>query len=358
MVYIKKEWVGSENPLEGDPGSTPITESALDHLETQYDEAVAYTNAQVAGLTKTSVGLGNVDNTSDANKPVSSATQTALNGKANTSHTHTVANVTGLQAGLDAKANTVHGHAIADVTGLQADLDGKASASHTHTIANVTGLQAALDDREFPLVAGANITINRSDPENPVISAAGGSGGAAAWGSIGGTLTNQTDLVTALGQKQNTIANSDGITEGTTNLFLTGAERTKIAGVAAGATANATNAQLRDRTTHTGTQSADTVVDGATNKVFTATEKTKLAGVATGATANQTDATTNAAIALKANAANPVFTGTVTVPDGALSIADTAGLQAALNAKATVIVNPTEGQKTAAADGTIFLYTD
>jgi hypothetical protein len=32
-------------------------------------------------LTKDDVGLGNVDNTSDANKPISSATQTALNGK-------------------------------------------------------------------------------------------------------------------------------------------------------------------------------------------------------------------------------------------------------------------------------------
>ena len=35
------------------------------------------------GITKTDVGLSNVDNTSDANKPVSSATQTALNLKAN-----------------------------------------------------------------------------------------------------------------------------------------------------------------------------------------------------------------------------------------------------------------------------------
>lgn len=35
----------------------------------------------VAGITKTMVGLGNVDNTSDVNKPVSSAQQTALNGK-------------------------------------------------------------------------------------------------------------------------------------------------------------------------------------------------------------------------------------------------------------------------------------
>lgn len=32
-------------------------------------------------LTKSDVGLGNVDNTSDASKPISTATQTALNGK-------------------------------------------------------------------------------------------------------------------------------------------------------------------------------------------------------------------------------------------------------------------------------------
>ena len=35
-------------------------------------------------LDKTAVGLGNVDNTSDLNKPISTATQTALNGKQNT----------------------------------------------------------------------------------------------------------------------------------------------------------------------------------------------------------------------------------------------------------------------------------
>ena len=36
-------------------------------------------------LDKTDVALSNVDNTSDANKPVSTATQTALNLKVNTS---------------------------------------------------------------------------------------------------------------------------------------------------------------------------------------------------------------------------------------------------------------------------------
>lgn len=71
-------------------------------------------------------------------------------------HTHTIANVTGLQAALDGKqavgsyAATVHTHGISDVTGLQSALDGKAAASHTHAISNVTGLQSALDSKATP----------------------------------------------------------------------------------------------------------------------------------------------------------------------------------------------------------------
>lgn len=76
-------------------------------------------------LSKSDVGLPNVDDTSDADKPISSATQAALNGKANASHTHAVADVTGLQSALDGKAPTYHGHTIADVSGLQSALNGK-----------------------------------------------------------------------------------------------------------------------------------------------------------------------------------------------------------------------------------------
>ena len=39
-------------------------------------------------ITKSDVGLGNVDNTSDASKPISTATQTALDGKASSTHVH------------------------------------------------------------------------------------------------------------------------------------------------------------------------------------------------------------------------------------------------------------------------------
>lgn len=57
-------------------------------------------------LTKSDVGLSNVDNTADTAKPVSTATQTALNGKANTAHTHSQSDVTGLTTALAGKADS------------------------------------------------------------------------------------------------------------------------------------------------------------------------------------------------------------------------------------------------------------
>lgn len=98
-------------------------------------------------VTKTDVGLSNVDNTSDLNKPISTAQQSALNQKAALSHAHVVGDVTGLQAALDAKASSAHAHDISDVTNLQITLDGKAATVHAHAVSDVTGLQAALDGK-------------------------------------------------------------------------------------------------------------------------------------------------------------------------------------------------------------------
>jgi hypothetical protein len=53
-------------------------------------------------LTKGAVGLGNVDNTSDAAKPVSTAQQTALNGKSNLGHVHGASEITGVDGGTAA----------------------------------------------------------------------------------------------------------------------------------------------------------------------------------------------------------------------------------------------------------------
>jgi hypothetical protein len=51
-------------------------------IEINNDNTIAVTGT-VSGITATEVGLGNVDNTSDANKPVSTAQQSAIDLKAN-----------------------------------------------------------------------------------------------------------------------------------------------------------------------------------------------------------------------------------------------------------------------------------
>ena len=69
------------------PGNTPIDPGHTLHRKTD-DSGWESKKVPVSG---SDVGLGNVDNTSDASKPVSTAQQTALNAKANTSSLATVA---------------------------------------------------------------------------------------------------------------------------------------------------------------------------------------------------------------------------------------------------------------------------
>lgn len=87
------------------------------------------------------------------------------------------------------------------------------------------------------------------------------------------------------------VLNQDEVLDGTTYKQYSATEKTKLSGVATGATANSSDATLLNRLNHTGTQSADTITDGSTNHVFTAADDTKLTGIATGATANSSDAT-------------------------------------------------------------------
>ena len=72
-------------------------------------------------LDKTAVGLANVDNTSDANKPVSTATQTALNAKAPT--TRAISAGTGLTGGGDLSADRTLAANFGTTTGIIAQGD-------------------------------------------------------------------------------------------------------------------------------------------------------------------------------------------------------------------------------------------
>ena len=157
----------------------------------------------VVTLDKNDVGLGNVDNTSDSSKPVSTATQTALNGKAASSHSH----------------------AITDVTGLQTALDGKqasgsyAAASHTHTPSEV-GLGNVSNTAQVTSITGTA----------PIVS----SGGTTPAISISAATTSAAGSMSS-------------------------ADKTKLDAIAAGATANSSDATLLARANHTGTQAVGTI---------------------------------------------------------------------------------------------------
>lgn len=89
--------------------------------------------------TKADIGLGAVDNTSDLNKPISSAMQTALNAKAASSHSHAASNITtGTMAGaVQAQATaqaTLGNMQVRNISAGTADLEAGVSALATGQI--------------------------------------------------------------------------------------------------------------------------------------------------------------------------------------------------------------------------------
>lgn len=108
-------------------------------------------------ITKANIGLGNVDNTSDLNKPISTATQSALDGKVDkvsgkqlSTNDYTTAEknkLAGIEAG--AQKNTVTGikgnaessYRTGNVNLTPANI-GAAAASHTHATADITDFTA------------------------------------------------------------------------------------------------------------------------------------------------------------------------------------------------------------------------
>jgi hypothetical protein len=116
-------------------------------------------------LDKTAVGLGNVDNTSDANKPVSTATQTALDGKQ--------ATITGAATTIDTEDLTASRAlvsdgsgkvAVSDVTSTELGyLDGVTSAVQTQLDAKI----AKFDGTTYDVNALAAVSQAEYDALTP-----------------------------------------------------------------------------------------------------------------------------------------------------------------------------------------------
>lgn len=68
-------------------------------------------------------------------------------GGSSNAHTHSIAQIIGLQNILNGKASQIHAHTIADIGGLNTALAQKAPREHPHEMANITGLVGALADK-------------------------------------------------------------------------------------------------------------------------------------------------------------------------------------------------------------------
>lgn len=169
---LTKASVGLGNVDNTSDASKPVSSAQQTALNAKENGITAGTALQYwrgdkswQTLDKTAVGLANVDNTSDANKPVSTATQSALNAKAplaSPTFTGTVAGITKSMVGLANVDNTADASKPIS-TAQQSALDAKAplaSPTFTGTVAGITKSMVGL----------ANVD-NTSDANKPVSTA-------------------------------------------------------------------------------------------------------------------------------------------------------------------------------------------
>jgi hypothetical protein len=186
VTGITKTMVGLENAENTADSAKPIstaTQTALDLKLASSTAASTYAalsgatfTGTVSGITKTMVGLANVDNTTDAGKPVSSAAQTALDLKANIASptfTGTVTGVSKSMVGLgdvDNTADTAKPISTAAQTALDLKLASATAASTYAPIASptFTGTVSGVTKSHVGL---ANVD-NTADASKPVSTAA------------------------------------------------------------------------------------------------------------------------------------------------------------------------------------------
>lgn len=179
-------------------------------------------------ITKSDVGLSNVDNTSDANKPISTATQTALDGKVDkvtgkglstedytTAEKNKLAGIaSGAEVNVNADWNAVSGDAqILNKPTISGTNTGDQNIFSTIAVAGQSNVVADSTSDTLTLVAGSNITLttNATNDEITIASTGGGGGGGGytdeqAQDAVGGILTDTTSIDLIYDDAGNTIS--------------------------------------------------------------------------------------------------------------------------------------------------------
>ncbi|MDN3667602.1 beta strand repeat-containing protein [Algibacter miyuki] len=296
------------------------------NLDLKANSASPTFTGTVSGITSSMVGLANVDNTSDANKPVSTATQTALDSKVDkvtgkglstedysTTEKTKLAAITGSNTGdqdlsgyatntnLDLKANSASPTFTGRVSGITSSMVGLANVDNTSDANKPvsTATQTALDSKVDKVTGKGLSTEDYSTTEKTKLAA------------ITGSNTGDQDLSSyATNTNLDLKANSASPTFTGTVSGIT----SSMVGLA-----NVDNTSDANKPVSTATQTAlDSKVDKVTGKGlstedYSTIEKTKLAAITGSNTGDQdlSSYATNTNLDLKANSASPTFTGTV-----------------------------------------------
>ena len=299
------------------------------------------TGAKTAANARTNLGLGNVDNTSDANKPVSIATQNALDAKANELTTY-VNNQVAAATIPDANAATKGKIQLAgDLAGTAAapTVPGLALKANAADVTNSLALKAD--------VAAVNAALNLKANEADVTNSLALKADAAAVNAALNLKANAVDVANELALKANaaetrTLLREKEIVENKSINVLADAASdskyptvksiknyvdTQVAGATIADADASTKGKIQLAGDLAGTAAAPTVPGlalkaNAADVTTALNTKASTSDLTSGLALKANTADMNTALALKAPLASPTFTGTVTtaaITTGALS---------------------------------------
>ena len=328
---ITKTMVGLGNVDNTSDTAKPISTLTQAALDLKAPLASPTFTGTVSGITKTMVGLGNVDNTSDVSKPISTLTQAALDFKAPLASPALTGTPTAPTAA--AATNTTQVATTAFVRGEVTALVNGASAA----LDTLGELAAALTADEATAATLATLVGTKAPIASPTFT---------------GTVSGITKSMVGLGNVDNTSDTSKPISTATQTAL-----DAKLASATAATTYETiTNVALKAplaSPTFTGTVSGITKtmvgldnVDNTTDAlkpISTATQTALDAKLASATAATTYETITN--VALKAPLASPALTGSPTAPtalaaDNSTKIATTAYAdRAASNATAALVAS-------------------
>ena len=251
-----------------------------------------------------------------------------VDGKAATSHTHTIADVTNLQTELNGKAASSHTQAISTITGLQAALDGKAPTVHAHSVAvkstnNVGGshgFMSAQDKEKLDGIqagAGATVVVENILTSDSIANALSAAQGKALKTLVDGKANSSHTHTTSQITDLTTTLNSYSLTSHNHNTLYAPISH-------AHTIANITNLQSSLDSKASTTHSHNNATTSAAG-YMSSTDKTKLDGIATGATNTvvvnglTSDSTTAALSAVQGKVLNTNLEAVSTLAEGRAS---------------------------------------